>query len=156
MGFLFTLKRSLVVKAPDLSSLKCLVVTNVLVCFLFVFFMRNLPFLYIIFSFGTWVFTSPISSSPPSSSLPRPLRAEPHFFAGENAISVFHFVLVFPRNLFGGRTAVARGGVTEPNLGAASPHTPTPGAPSTSPPMGDPPDKFGLFRKQRYKNHTFL
>lgn len=148
MGFLFTLKRSLVVKAPDLSSPKCLVVTNVLVCFLFVFFMRNLPFLYIIFSFGTWVFTSPISSSPPSSSLPRPLGVEPHFLLGKMQSVFFILFLFSPETFFGAGQRQHKGGDRAKFGVHITPH-PNPGSTQHLPTHGRPPRQVRAIQKTK-------
>lgn len=130
MGFLFTLKWSLVVKAPDLSSPKCLVVTD-----FFFFFLNAQSSITFFFSFWTWIFTSSVSSTPPSSSLPQPGGGWTPFFAGGITGDALLLLFFFPA-AFWGRMVAAGGwqheGWSSWIWGAASFCTPTPGAPSTS------------------------
>lgn len=129
MGFLFTLKWSLVVKAPDLSSAKCLVVTDIF--YYFFFLMLNLPFLYYYFFFpfelGYLLLPSAVHLHPLRS--PGPAGLNPLFAGGTavNGFGCFFFdflggVLGFFSSGFLGagwrqRVGGSTRGVTEPNSG---------------------------------------
>lgn len=96
MGFLFTLKWSLVVKAPDLSSPKCLVVTD----FFFFFFKCSIfhYFFFFPFELGYLLLPSAVHLHPPR--FPSPAGAEPRFLLGESQAMLYYYYFFFQR-LFG-------------------------------------------------------